>query len=374
MQIEFWLVTVLLRRGLDPRSIFLFTHCDLENIQTTDTTRKHSYTVTSLTLSAPHKPATMAENSTIATRFLILSDTHDFVFTTDTSQPLQLPTPKADVLLHCGDLTQVGGVSSFKRALKMLGSIDAGLKLVIPGNHDLELDKAFWAAQRDEEGNPEDPEDHDLAVKAMSGPLAADAGVTFLTEGTHSFTLKTGAKFSIYVSPYTPAFGDWAFAYEPNEDRFNSPQQTANGVTSIATNPIPNDIDIVMTHGPPKGILDWCPQGNVGCPNLLRAVRRAKPLMHCFGHIHEGHGVEAVDWKMRQPVTDTGTLPPAPRKNEAVHRYFEEDWIENPYPKPFVWEDGRGDRTLAVNASIMTGDYKPRNAPWLISLNLPRCS
>lgn len=85
-------------------------------------------------------------------------DTHDFDFTAGTSQPLQLPTPKADVILLCGDLTQVGGVPSFKRALKMLGSIDAELKLVIPGNHDLELDKAFWAAQRDEEGSPKIPE------------------------------------------------------------------------------------------------------------------------------------------------------------------------------------------------------------------------
>ena len=128
----------------------------------------------------------MAANSTVATRFLVLTDTHNFEFTVDTSQPLKLPTPKADVLLHCGDLTEVGGVSSLTRALKMLGSIDAELKLVIPGNHDLELDKAFWEAQRDEEGKAEDPEDHDPAVKAMTGPLAADAGVTFLTEGTYS--------------------------------------------------------------------------------------------------------------------------------------------------------------------------------------------
>ena len=315
----------------------------------------------------------MAGYSTIATRFLVLSDNHDFEFTANTSQPLQLPTPKADVLLHCGDLTQVGGVSSFKRALKMLGSIDAELKLVIPGNHDLELDKAFWAAQRDEDGNAEDPEDHNLAVKSMTGPLAAEVGVTFLTEGTYSFTLKTGAKFSIYVSPYTPAFGDWAFAYKHNKDRFNGPDQIADGIASIATNPIPNNIDIVMTHGPPKDILDWCPQGNVGCPNLLRAVSRVQPLMHCFGHIHEGHGLKAVDWRMRDPVTGTQNTPPTPRKNDAVHRYFEDDSIENPYPKPFVWEDGRGGRTLAVNAAVMTGDNKPKNAPWLIELYLPRC-
>ena len=311
----------------------------------------------------------MAGNSTIATKFLVLSDTHDFEFTAGTSQPLQLPTPRADVLLHCGDLTQVGGVSSFKRALKMLSSIDAELKLVIPGNHDLELDKAFWAAQRDGEGNPEDIEDHELAVNAMTGTLAAEAGVTFLSEGTHSFTLKNSAKFTIYVSPYTPAFCDWAFAYERHQDRFNRPDQIADGVTSIATNPIPDDIDIVMTHGPPRGILDRCPQGSVGCENLLWAIRRAKPLMHCFGHIHEANGIEVIDWNKA-----AAEQPHKPGNNEAVQRCFEDDSTENPYPEPFVWEDGWGDRTLTVNASIMTGDYKPENAPWLTSLNLPRSS
>ena len=100
----------------------------------------------------------------------------------------------------------------------MLGSIDAELNLVIPGNHDLELDKSFWQAQRDGDGTPEDPRDHDLAVEAMTGPLATEMGVSYLNEGTHAFTLKSGAKFKIYVSPYTPAFRDWAFAYEHNED------------------------------------------------------------------------------------------------------------------------------------------------------------
>lgn len=303
--------------------------------------------------------------SEIEIKFLVISDTHNFEFS-DNAGPLQLPTPKADVLLHCGDLTQVGGISSFKKALNMLGSIDAELKLVIPGNHDLELDKSYWEAPHDYNETPEDPENHDLAVKAMTGSLAGEAGVSYLNEGTHSFTLKSGAKFKIYVSPYTPAFCDWAFAYEHKEDRFNGPQQVADGVTSIAANTIPDGVDIVMTHGPPKGILDWCPQGNVGCENLLRAIRRVKPIVHCFGHIHEGNDIEVIDW--RNPVTDK----PPPRRNEAIHRHFEEEATENPYPEPYVWRYRHGDRTLAVNAAIMTGDYKPENAPWLISLDLPR--
>ncbi len=306
----------------------------------------------------------------MATKFLVLSDTHDFEFgdTPGGLQSLHLPTPQVDVLLHCGDMTQVGGVSSFKKALKMFGGIDAELKLVIAGNHDLELDKLYWEVLCNEDGALEDPKDHDLAVRTMIGSLADDAGVSFLNEGTHTFTLKSGAKFTIYVSPYTPTFGDWAFAYEHDQDRFNGKHQTAHGITSIATNPIPEDVDIVMTHGPPKGILDWCPEGNVGCENLLQAVRRVKPMIHCFGHIHESNGIEIIDWQNHT------TENPTPRKNEAVHRYFEEDPIKNPYPQPFLWKDGRGDRTLAVNAAIMTAKNKPENAPWYISLDLPRAS
>ena len=298
----------------------------------------------------------MAGRSIRATNFLILSDTHDFNFTdtAGSSRPLQLPTPPVDVLLHCGDLTQIGGVSSFKKALKMLGSIDAELKLVIAGNHDLELDRQYWEAQRDENDAPEDPEDHNLAVKTMTGPLADEAGILFLNEGTHLFTLKSGVRFTIYVSPYTPAFGDWAFAYKHHEDRFNNPCHVASEATSIATHPIPDAVDIVMTHGPPKGILDWCPEGNVGCNNLLQAIRRVKPRMHCFGHIHESNGVEIIDWRTQALGGSLGL------KNKA-----------NPYPRQFLWEDESRSRTLAVNAAIMDGNNRPENAPWLISLDLP---
>lgn len=299
------------------------------------------------------------QQSTIATKFLIISDTHNFQFDelATSACPLQLPTPKVDVLLHCGDLTHCGGVSSFKKALKMLGSIDAELKLVIPGNHDLELDKEYWNAQIDYDGNPEDPEDHHLSVKVMTGQLAASAGVTYLNEGTHSFTLSSGATFSICTSPYTPAFCDWAFPYAHHEDRFNEAEYVLPGAVSIATNPIPPEADIVMTHGPPKGILDWCPQGNVGCENILQAIRRVKPMMHCFGHIHEGNGAQVLDWTVPAEVTSP-----------------DQDQIKNPYPEHFAWENADGERTLAVNAAIMTGDNKPDNAPWIISLDLPYSS
>lgn len=128
----------------------------------------------------------MVEHLNIATKILVISDTHNSQFghTPAGSQHLQLPTPKVDVLLDWGDLTEVGGVSSFKKALKMLGGIDAELKLVITGNHDMELDKSYWEAQRDYDGTPEDPEDEDLAFQATTSPVAKQSVLTFLGGGT----------------------------------------------------------------------------------------------------------------------------------------------------------------------------------------------
>jgi Icc-related predicted phosphoesterase len=58
---------------------------------------------------------------------------------------------------------------------------------------------------------------------------------------------------------------------------------------------IPNNLDILITHGPPKGILDEVGRGgdieNTGSSSLLECVMRAKPKFHIFGHIHE-HGCE----------------------------------------------------------------------------------
>ena len=77
------------------------------------------------------------------TKFLALSDTHNlepYVFQDADSPLYNCNQPRVDVLLHCADLTQVGDMSAYKKALRMLGSFDAELKLVIAGNHDISLD------------------------------------------------------------------------------------------------------------------------------------------------------------------------------------------------------------------------------------------
>ncbi|KAH8780527.1 Metallo-dependent phosphatase-like protein [Hyaloscypha sp. PMI_1271] len=301
----------------------------------------------------------------VATRFMIISDTHNFQFGNAETWhgAFRQPVPKVDVLLHAGDLTERGGLNAYKGVLNMLSSIDAELKLVIGGNHDLSLDGNYWRTYMCDDEDPEGMAEHDNAMEIFKGPLAKAAGVTYLEEGLNTFTLKNGAKFTIYTSPYQPEFYHWAFPYERNEDRFNLQHQSAPSVTSIATNPIPDfpSVDIMMTHGPPKDILDWTAHGTVGCENLLRAVSRARPRLYCFGHIHEAYGAKVITWK------DDTTLIGA----EAIEGQTPQP---NIYPDSSKWPINFGKETLMVNAAIMNLQYRPTNAPWLVDLELPRAA
>ncbi|TGO24537.1 hypothetical protein BPAE_0100g00050 [Botrytis paeoniae] len=111
------------------------------------------------------------------TSFILLSDTHDYQFGDNASSKLQLLVPKVEVLLHCGDLTQVGGIPAFKKALKMLNNFDAELKLVIAGNHDLELDEGWCKAHLEEDEDYLD--DH---ARAMENPIPAGVHIV-MTHG-----------------------------------------------------------------------------------------------------------------------------------------------------------------------------------------------
>ena len=54
---------------------------------------------------------------------------------------------------------------------------------------------------------------------------------------------------------------------------------------------IPANTDVLITHGPPMGILDQVGSNDhAGCADLLRHVERIKPKFHIFGHIHGSHG------------------------------------------------------------------------------------
>jgi predicted phosphodiesterase len=137
----------------------------------------------------------------IPTRLLIISDTHDQWPYSDSN-----PAPKVDILLHCGDLTQVGGLPAFRRAIENIKTIDAELKLMIAGNHDLELDGKWVRDNMEDEDELEDSAHAIAFFKAQK-----THSVHYLEEGTHTFTLKHGANFTIYASPYTPEFNWYTF-------------------------------------------------------------------------------------------------------------------------------------------------------------------
>jgi hypothetical protein len=298
--------------------------------------------------------------SVISTRFLIISDTHDFQF--GDAEPVggsfKLPVPRADVILHSGDLTMKGGIDSYMGVLKMMEAMEAELKLVIAGNHDLSLDKEYWRTHHDRHFIRGDEREHEDAIELMTGPEAQKAGVTYLEEGINTFKLKNGAEFTIYTSPYQPEFCDMAFPYQRTEDRFNPPDQIGKGIISITKNPVPDHgpIDIMMTHGPPQGILDLCASGHVGCSALQQAVKRCKPRLYCFGHIHEGHGASLVSWI----DSKLHIFPAEPDARKIANAYPESNEVKVKF----------GEETLMVNAAIMNVDYRPVNQPWLVDLDL----
>ena len=91
--------------------------------------------------------------------------------------------------------------------------------------------------------------------------------------------------FHLPSSPWQPAFCSWAFNLKRDGDEIRA-----------VWGKIPDDTDILITHGPPYGILDSTDlDDHVGCRALLSRVQAIRPKLHVFGHIHEGHGKEQVD-------------------------------------------------------------------------------
>jgi len=72
---------------------------------------------------------------------------------------------------------------------------------------------------------------------------------------------------------------------------------------------IPDSTDILVTHGPPYGVLDTAPGSTLheGCPELFEAVRLIEPRLHVFGHIHGAYGVvHTADTIFRERCTHWG--------------------------------------------------------------------
>ncbi|TVY50982.1 Metallophosphoesterase domain-containing protein 1 [Lachnellula cervina] len=304
----------------------------------------------------------------VKTRILILSDTHGV-----NALPERITQP-IDVVLHCGDLSQGGELDSNRTTIALLSSIDAPLKLVIPGNHDLSLDEKYWS----ENCKPQASHIPSAARAIWAGKEAQDAGIRLLETGMHRLVLVNGGVLNIYASPGTPVATrgvDWAFGYATNEDIYNP---AGAGISYAITTSTPRteipdhaQIDIMMTHGPAKYQLDSTRDGDsAGCPHLFRALRRVRPGVHASGHVHGSWGVSRILW---EGEGERGSLPDDDDgcddgvEGRKVVRVSDADGVR--LVEGVVGNEGV--ETLLVNAALMGDGGKLDKLPWVVEMELP---
>lgn len=184
-------------------------------------------------------------------KIVCISDTHCRLF-----KPLDLPG--GDVLTVSGDICMYGNMDELVQASNWLGTYRAFYEevIVVAGNHD------FVFQEQPEEARE----------------ILASRGIRYLEDQE---LVIDGVKF--YGSPWTPTFFEWAFM----KDR--GPEIRA------VWEKIPHDTNVLITHGPPMGILDrnaiW---GDMcGCADLRDILfdgRLDQLKLVTFGHIHEGYG------------------------------------------------------------------------------------
>lgn len=191
-------------------------------------------------------------------RIVCISDTHE--------QLGKFDIPDGDVLIHAGDLTRccrrLNKKYKLEAELRYLNQLPHKHKIWIAGNHEFIC------------------EDHPSKIYEM---LRDFPTLTYLQDS--SCTVNVGSeKMVIYGSPWQPVFHWWAFNLEP-EFILKKWQQ------------IPENVDVLVTHGPPLGILDSNSAGkNCGCEHLRNQIlERIRPRLHVFGHIHVAYGATDFD-------------------------------------------------------------------------------
>lgn len=179
-------------------------------------------------------------------RLVCISDTH--------SLHRRIPEiPDGDVLIHAGDCLGAGTLDDVADLNDWLGSLPHQYKIVIAGNHDA----AFQ-------------ETPDLARETLTNAIyLEDSGVDI-----------EGVQF--WGSPWTPPFMNWWFMLDRGQPLYEK--------WSL----IPDNTDVLITHGPPKNVGDEVSLGfrcfNAGCVDLSHRIDKLSLKAHVFGHIHEGYG------------------------------------------------------------------------------------
>lgn len=149
--------------------------------------------------------------------------------------------PEADVVVHSGDFTMNGSEPEALDFLNWLCDLPYAHKIFICGNHD----DCLYGANID----GLDPNVHYLC----------NSGVEI-----------DGVRF----------YGVPMFMGDCITDR------QAKNISEI-----PSDTDVLITHSPAYGILDFDDDINYGDEQILSKVIEVKPRAHLFGHIHSQHGI-----------------------------------------------------------------------------------
>jgi hypothetical protein len=262
------------------------------------------------------------------------------------SLPLPSNLPPGDMLIVAGDLTE-GRPSHLLSRLDELQNLKSQFPhiFVIGGNHDRALDGTCDSRDAAVYDDIEERAECREAFRTASG-------IVYLENNGIEICVN-GRIIKVWGSPRSLA----------------TTQQTCFGYTSGKDAQdlwaqIPDDTDILITHGPPLGYMD---KYGLGCEELRKALWRVKPLAHVFGHVHEGHGslvlwYDEMQKNYEAAVSDWKVVTMENQASEKAGKYIPRHLClvkRPPFPRlpdeREVIKEGllRNEReTLLVNASI----------------------
>lgn len=196
------------------------------------------------------------------------SDTHN--------KHRKMELPECDLAIFSGDFSTLGYRKELRLFLSWLSKQTQCKKIVfIAGNHDRCFDRSMDIT------TGADIWLQDMLTKFGVNTSGVDNDSRLIYLENSSINL---FGLNIWGSPITPDF-------DPTRWAFNKPRGRS---IKLVWDSIPDNTDIVITHGPPANILDFVnfSREYVGCKDLAERIREVKPKLHVFGHIHENFGIQ----------------------------------------------------------------------------------